>query len=779
MNTKTLEKLEFHKICEIVSDFAITYLGKNFANELSPMHHKKDIEKALHQTSEALTLLYRLGNIPIAEISDITISLKHLENSESLTAKQLLDLCNILQISQNLKTYLDPNVVAISDYPNLIHLFENLYSNPSIVKSIQTAILDENTIDDKASTELKNIRDKIRKKEQEIHTKLNSLLHSKYIQEPIVTIRNNRFVIPVKNEYRSHIKGFVHDTSTSGSTLFIEPIAIFDMNSEISNLHDDETIEIEKILMKLSSLFFDKIEDLSNTVNLIGLLDFIFAKAKFSKEFDCSEPIITDEKLIHLIDCYHPLLPRQTAIKNSIDLGQDFTSLIITGPNTGGKTVILKTVGLLILMGMSGLPIPAKNGSSIFIFDEIFADIGDEQSILDSLSTFSSHMTNIAFILKNATKNSLVLMDELGSGTDPIEGSSLAISILEYLHKTNILTVATTHYPELKNYALLTNGFENASVEFNLDTLCPTYRLLIGVPGRSNAFIISEKLGISKSIIQRAKEFIDEDTGNVEDLLNSIYEDRRTLEAEKSKIEAISHEIEALKSSYQANSEELKQKEAQILETAKIKARDILLEAKEDVNEIIKELEKQPNAKKSNALRNKLNEKIENLSVQKKSENLSKIIDKSTLKIGMEVEIPSLNQVGSVLSTVTKDDTVQVQIGNMKTYFKISEIVPLTQKSTQQKNISSSKKRDFKVSSISTEINVIGQNVEEACFVVDKYLDNCALNGLSSVRIVHGKGTGILKKGIQKFLKNHPHVKSFRLGTFGEGEDGVTVVELK
>lgn len=430
-------------------------------------------------------------------------------------------------------------------------------------------------------------------------------------------------------------------------------------------------------------------------------------------------------------------------------------------------------------MGMSGLPIPAKAGSSIYIFDEIFADIGDEQSIADSLSTFSSHITNIAFLLKNATQNSLVLVDELGSGTDPIEGSSLAISILEHLNKANILTIATTHYHEVKNYALVTNHFENASVAFDLDTLSPTYKLLIGVPGRSNAFVISQKLGICETIINRAKELINEDTGKLEDLLNSIYENTRIIEEEKSRIEATSREIELLKSSYQTNSDELKRKEVEILENAKIKAREILLDAKEEANEIIKNLQKQPNAKKSNDLRNELNQKIENLSIKKKDEKSLKAIEKSAVKIGMEVEIPSLGQIGTILSDVTKNDTVQVQIGNMKTYFKISEIVPTTKKSAPQKNIPSTKKHDFKVSRISPEINVIGQNVEEACFVVDKYLDNCVLNGLTNARIVHGKGTGILKNGIHKFLKKHPHVKSFRLGTFGEGEDGVTVVELK
>lgn len=777
MNQKSLEKLEFDKICKIVSDFAITYLGKNLANTLTPMSAKKDVAKAQAQTTEAVTLLYRLGNTPISEIADITICLNQLENSHSLTMKQLLDLAHILQVSQNLKTYLDSEIIEITDFPAIRNLFENLYSNLGLVKSVTTAILDENTMADDASPNLKNIRNNIRKKEQEIHTKLHSLLHSKYVQEPIVTMRNNRFVIPVKSEYRANVKGFVHDTSTSGSSLFIEPIAIFDINNEISNLHNEENLEMEKILMKLSSLFFEHTENLSNTTNLIGLLDFIFAKAKFSKEFDCTEPIINDEKLISLIDCYHPLISRKIAVKNTIELGKNFTSLIITGPNTGGKTVVLKTVGLLVLMGMSGLHIPAKSGSSIFLFDDVFADIGDEQSIADSLSTFSSHIKNIAYLLQNATPNSLVLVDELGSGTDPIEGSRLAISILEHLNHAQILTLATTHYHEIKNYALVTNGFENASVEFDFNTLSPTYKLLIGVPGRSNAFIISEKLGISEEIIARAREFMNEDTVNIEELLNTIYEDKRIAEEEKRKIETTSREIESLKNSYETDSEILKKKESEILENARIKAREILLSAKEDANFMIRELENRPDSQKANRLRNDLNEKIESLSSVKLEKNQPAVLEKSQIKPGLEIEIPSLHQVGIVLSEVTKNDTVQVQIGSLKTYFKISEIA--LAKSVSKKQVISSKKHDFKVSSLSPEINVIGQNVEEACFMIDKYLDNCVLNGLGSARIVHGKGTGVLKKGIHAFLKNHPHIKSFRLGTFGEGEDGVTVVELK
>jgi len=677
MNKKSLDKLEFYKICKIVADFAITYIGKNYANELTPFSQKKDIEKAQKQTSEALTLLYRLGSVPILDIADITVHLKKLENSQALSAKMLLELSNILQVSQNLKKYFSSEVINSEDFPNLINLFENLYSNPSIIREITNSILEDGSIDDNASSTLKSIRQNIYNKEAEIRKKLNSLLHSKYIQEPIITIRNNRFVVPVKNEYRSEVKGFVHDTSASGSTAFIEPIAIFDINNEINNLINSENIEIEKILQKLSSLFFNQTENMQNTVNIIGLLDFIFAKAKFSKDFDCTEPIINDEKFINLINCYHPLIPQNKAVKNSINLGKDFTSLIITGPNTGGKTVILKTVGLLNIMCMAGLHIPAKTGSSIFPFDEIFADIGDEQSIADSLSTFSSHITNIATILQKATQNSLILVDELGSGTDPIEGSSLAIALLEHWNKSNILTIATTHYHEIKNYALVTDGFENACVDFNFDTLSPTYKLLLGVPGRSNAFIISEKLGILESIINRAKEFIKKDTVSVEELLNSIYNDKSLIEEEKSKIDAVLCETEALKMKYQTNYDNLQKKASEIIENAKIKAREILLEAKEDANYIIKELENKASAKKSNDLRKNLNNKIDDLSIPKNATN-KKPIRKEDIQIGLNVKIPHLNQTGTIISNISKDNTVMVQIGIIKTAIKIDDLSILT-----------------------------------------------------------------------------------------------------
>ena len=781
MNLKTLEKLEFNKICDILKSYTLTYIGKNFAENLKPLTSKKEIEKAQKQTTEGSILLYRKGSIPMSGIEDITSHIKKLNSGLFLSIKQLLDLKKILNISSNLKDYFTSTEIDMSEFVNLEGLFNNLYINPSIEKELDKAIIDENTLSDDASTELKNIRKSIRSKEQEIRNKLNSFLNSKYVQENIITMRNGRFVIPVKNEHRQDVKGFIHDISSSGSTVFIEPISIFDLNNDLNNLRNEENIEIEKILQKLSSLFFNIIPSIENDVNLIGLIDFIFAKAKYSNSLDATEPIINDEKYINLLNAWHPLLNKNQAVKNDIPIGKDYNSLIITGPNTGGKTVTLKTAGILMLMAMSGLHITAKEGSSVYVADNIFADIGDDQSIADSLSTFSSHMTNIANILKEATENSFILIDELGSGTDPVEGSSLAISILEKLNSLNALTLSTTHYPEIKHFALVTDGFENASVEFNIETLSPTYKLLLGVPGTSNAFAISRKLGISEEIINRAKEFIDTDKINIEELLTNIYEDKRTIEFEKQKTLDYSKEIEKLKSSLEFDVSKLEKEQKEIINKAKDEARNILISAKEDANDIIKELEKSSSNKESNKLRNKLNEKIDDLSVIEKTNNSSKeSISIDSLTPGITVFVRKLNQEGTILS-VSKDKKIQVSLGLGKMYFDISdlELVKKSSSKKQTQNRDYSNRKEFKAKSISAEINVIGQNVDEACLEIDKYLDNCALSGLASIRIVHGKGTGALRSGIHSFLKAHPHVKSFRVGTFGEGEMGVTIVELK
>ena len=779
MNIKTLEKLEFNKICEILKKYVITYIGKNYAENLKPFNNQNEAIKAQKQTTEASTLLYRKGSIPISEIEDITSHIKKLNSNLFLNSKQLLDLSNILKVSRNLKNYFFSSDIPNIEFENLNGLFNNLYINPNIENTIFSSIIDENTIADDASSELKNIRKNIKNKEQEIKLKLSSYLQSKYIQEPVITMRSGRFVIPVKNEYRSEIKGFIHDISSSGSTVFIEPISVFDLNNDLNHLKNDENIEIEKILQKLSSLFFNITDFITNNVNLIGLIDFIFAKAKYSNSLNAIEPIISNKKIINLKMAWHPLIDKNTAIKNDISIGENYTSLIITGPNTGGKTVTLKTAGLLTLMAMSGLHITANEGSCVYFFDNIFADIGDEQSISDSLSTFSSHMTNIASILNEATENSFILLDELGSGTDPVEGANLAISILEKLYSLNTLTLSTTHYPELKHFALVTDCFENASVEFNLDTLSPTYKLLIGIPGTSNAFSISRKLGISEEIISRAKELMSSDKINIEDLLNNIYENKKIIETEKEKILEDSKKVQNLKNSLEEDYSKLQNTKKELVAKAKSEARDILLSAKEDANEIIKQIENSSNNKEINKLRNKLNEKINNLNVvNSKESNSNKKINLSDLKIGTEVFIKKINQTGTVIS-ISKDGKIQVQLSLGKMFFNIDELEISKISNKNNKTYSSSSKKDFKVKAVSSEINVIGQNIDEACFTIDKFLDNCALSSLNTVRIVHGKGTGALRTGIHKFLKNHPHVKSFRIGTFGEGETGVTIVELK
>ena len=533
----SLKKLEFNKILENVSNYCKTYIGKNYVSELRPSQDKENIQEMLNETSQGVILIQRNSTPPLGEIANITVYLKALESYGTLSIKALLEIQNILQMSANLKKYFEKDYLETSDFSAIEQYFIDLYVNPSIVATFAKSIVDEDTIADTASSKLQDIRRRERKIEQDIRSKLNGILHSstysKYMRENLVTIRNGRFVIPVKEEYRGAVKGFVHDMSSSGSTVFIEPIAVFDLNNELSNLHIEEELEIERILQNLSGLLYPYTTELENNVQLIGKLDFIFAKAHYSLNLHCTTPEINDEKFIDFKNARHPLIDPANVVPISVELGKDFSSLIITGPNTGGKTVTLKTIGLLSAMACSGLNIPAEEHSSFYIFDHIFADIGDEQSISESLSTFSSHMSNIVKITQTATSNSLILVDELGSGTDPLEGAHLAISILQYFTEMKCLTVATSHYQELKKYALVTPGFKNASVEFDIENLRPTYRLLIGIPGKSNAFAISRKLGLDENIIERASSMIDKETINLEDLLKNIYDSKSKIEDEK------------------------------------------------------------------------------------------------------------------------------------------------------------------------------------------------------------------------------------------------------
>ena len=540
----------------------------------------------------------------------------------------------------------------MSTYPILNNLFNALYSNKSIIDKINSCILDENTIDDNASSKLKSIRKNQKKLEQDIKNKLNNMIHSskysKYVQESIVTIRNDRFVIPIKEEYRSFIKGFIHDISNAGSTVFIEPTSIFEMNNELNSLKIEEELEIEQILLELSSLFSPYVDELKLDINLIGKLDFIFAKAKYSKKLKAITPHINKNKQINLIEARHPLIDTELVVPITVNLGKDFSTLLITGPNTGGKTVSMKTVGLLCSMACSGLNIPAKENSSIYVFDNIFADIGDDQSINNSLSTFSSHILNIVEITKCATTDSLILVDELGSGTDPIEGANLAISILDYFKNIGALTIATTHYQELKQYALVTNGFQNASVEFNVDTLTPTYKLLVGIPGKSNAFEISKNLGLDIKIIEDAKSHMSSEQTNIEELLKSIYDDKIEIEKEKQELEDKLKHISFLEKSLVKDNENLQRQEQELISNAKIKARNILLDAKEDATKIIKELTLLNNTdlKQADKLRNDLNSKIKDINISNNDSTSDKKsnLDIKDIKPNLEVFVKSLGK---------------------------------------------------------------------------------------------------------------------------------------
>lgn len=781
MNTNYLEKLEFYNILQILSTYCQTYIGKEKSLNLLPLSDKDSVKSALKETEEAVNLIYRSTMPSISEISNIEEYLITLTSSGSLSAKALLNLANIFKIAENLKSYFYKDYIDVSEYPILNTYFSNLYSNSSVTDKIFNCIIDENTISDNASNTLNKIRKNEKKLEQDIKDKLNTILHSssysKYIQENIVTIRNDRFVIPVKEEYRTNIKGFIHDISSTGSTVFIEPIAIFELNNELNNLKIEENLEIDKILQDLSKLFYPFIDNLNLDVETIGNIDFVFAKAKYSKVLKASTPLINESKEFNLINARHPLLNQESAVPISVSLGKDYSCLLITGPNTGGKTVTLKTIGLLTCMACSGLNIPADSKSSIFVFDKIFADIGDDQSIADSLSTFSSHILNIVDILNNSNENSLILVDELGSGTDPLEGANLAISILESFVNNGSLVVATTHYQELKKYALVKEGFENASVEFNLSTLSPTYRLLVGVPGKSNAFAISEKLGVNKKIIDRAKSLISNEEINFEELLKSIYNDKAQIEKEKNEIFQELETIKQLKKSLEKDNSDLKLQEKNIIINAKREARNILLDAKEEANEIIKKMNDESSNSKLNNLRNAINNKIKNITIEDEIIQNSQVIPKEKIKPNEKVFVAKLNQNGIVLSNISKSNEVQVQIGNIKMNINIKDL-SFPKEEPKKKTISSFSSVS-KSKSVSTELNIIGFTVDEAIPIVDKFLDDSYLAKLEIVRIVHGKGTGKLKNGVHQFLKTNPHVKTYRMGTYGEGEMGVTVVTLK
>ena len=745
MNIKYLEKLEYNLIKEKLASFCKTYLGKNKALRLEPDIYPNLVQRNLDETNAILELSNRLGKLPISNIDDLSETLKRIESQSSLTSLGLLQMLDVLMNSRELFAFYtkakEDNLLStdiLDDY------FLELYSNDSIEKRINNVIISENEISDNASPALNKIRKEKKNLEIDIRNRLNDIIHSntysKYIQDKVVTIRNGRFVIPVMNEYRSMIKGFIHDLSSSGQTVYIEPTAVFEANNRINELEIDEVREIERILEELSNLLFPIFGFLKQNIELISNIDFLNAKALLSDELDASKPIISD--FIFLKKARHPLIDKNKVVPISLYIGKidevkaDFSTLVITGPNTGGKTVTLKTVGLLVLMAQSGLNITCQEGSTIKVFDNVFADIGDDQSIAESLSTFSSHMTNIAYILSNMTQDSLVLVDELGSGTDPLEGANLAISLLEKFHEIGAFTLATTHYHEIKDFCYVTDGYYNCSLEFDLKTLKPTYNLLMGIPGKSNAFEISRKLGIPQDVILNAKSLMDKPAIDSEQLFKEIYDDRVEIAKEKIQIEKNLNQVTLLRKKVEdENNNKLKIEEEKI-ENAKIQARQILIDAKDEADKMIRELNKislsDNNKRQLENLRTKMNEKIN------KTE-------------GSKLDFSNLSLLNNKYKT--------------------------TQEKTSRKgNISLN---NTKAMTTSTEINIIGETVADGIEALDKYLDNCKMANLKIVRVVHGKGTGKLRQGVHDYLKKSKYVKSFRIASIGEGDYGVTIVELK
>lgn len=780
MNENYLNKLEYNRILDLLSKECLTYFGKDLCFKLRPIFNQAKVTKLLQETEQASILGIRKGGLPISSIPNIEIYIKNLESFNSLNSKGLLEIAKILKLSRELKDYFyKDDDFDLSSFPILDNYFSSLYNNFGIESKILSSILDEDIISDDASSKLALLRRNRRKLETEIKESLNNMIHSsfsKYIMEAIVTIRNDRYVIPVKEEFRGNVKGFIHDVSSSGSTVFIEPMNVFELNNKIANLKMEEAIEIEKILENLSALLSGITNEIDNNVRLIGHLDFIFAKAKLARKMNAILPKINNEKIINLYKARHPLIDSALVVPIDIEIGSKYNSLIITGPNTGGKTVSLKTVGLLTLMACSGLHIPASENSSIYVFDNVFADIGDEQSIQESLSTFSAHMINTINILNSATSNSLILLDELGSGTDPVEGASLATAILEHLNKLGSITIATTHYQEIKEFALVTDGFENASSEFDVENLKPTYKLLIGIPGKSNAFAISKKLGLSGEILEKAKYFLKEDAISIEELLKNIYDNKLEIENQKNEIAKNLNQVELLRKKLEQEVKERDDKYIKLAERAKLEAQNILISAKEDVNIAIKEIEEASkkwralneynfdelsdseianivrnlndySIKNVNNIRNSLNSSLN--SVYKEDLVVSNPqITKDMLKIGTKIRLSSINDVAIVSSLSGKSNKVQVQVGNAKMNVNVSDIIDIINNDLKRVTSVSNKKihnLTMKSKNVNTEINVIGQNVDEACFLIDKYLDDCSLAKLQAVRIVHGKGTGKLR----------------------------------
>ena len=789
MNYKSLTTLEYDKIIDRLVSFAASDKAKERLKKLVPMTDIHDINAALSETSDALSRVYAKGAVSFSGVHDVGASVKRLEIGSSLNTVELLHISSLLTAAARVKNYYEDTTDSLTGY---FHALEPL---TPLNTEIKRCILSEDEISDDASANLRSIRRQKVLAAERIHTELNKMLNSSSVrnclQDFVITSRSGRYCLPVKAEYKSQVPGMVHDQSATGSTLFIEPAAVVKLNNDIRELELKEQAEIEAILAELSAKASEFTDELLTDFQVLTTLDFIFAKAQMSKQYKCSCPVMNTNNYINIKKGRHPLIDPHKVVPIDIYLGKDFNLLIITGPNTGGKTVSLKTVGLLTLMAQSGLHIPALDHSELAVFDNVFADIGDEQSIEQSLSTFSSHMTNTVSILKEADAHSLILFDEIGAGTDPTEGAALAISILNDLHKRGITTMATTHYSEIKVYALTTDGVENACCEFDVESLRPTYRLLIGIPGKSNAFAISKKLGLPDYIIKDASARMDADDVQFEDLLSDLEHSRITIEKERAEINAYKQEIQQLKDELKTKSDRLDERRDKILRKANEEAAAILKDAKEYADQTIKTMNKHGMTvkeleKQRSAIRDKMNKRQEKLSVQAAKPKAHKAHDISEFKVGTHVRVLSMNLIGTVTAPPSPKGEITVQMGSLSTKTKINNLEilvgykdPEEAKKAPKGAGGSGKIKMSKAASISHEINLLGLTVDEAVAKLDKYLDDAYISRIPQVRIVHGKGTGALRNGVTAYLRGVPYIKSFHLGEIGEGDTGVTIVDFK
>ena len=789
MNQKALKTLEFDKIIHILTAHAASEGAKEMCRKLVPYDNINDVERAQRETADALRRVYRKGSVSFGGIRDIRGSLKRLEIGGILGMGELLQIMSLLETAGKIRQY-GQREADDTSRDSLDESFEFLDPVPTLASEIRRCILADDEMADDASSALLQIRRSMRQMNDKVHNTLNSMVNGSarsYLQDPVVTMRDGRYCLPVKAEHRSQVPGMIHDQSSTGSTLFIEPMAGIKLNNDFKELLMKEQQEIEKILSVLSEKAAAVAEILAEDYRILTALDFIFARAMMAKDMKATRPIFNTDRQIHIKDGRHPLLDPKKAVPITVRLGDDFDLLIITGPNTGGKTVSLKTVGLFTLMGQAGLHIPAFEGSRLAVFDQVYADIGDEQSIEQSLSTFSSHMTTIVSILKEVTLNSLVLFDELGAGTDPTEGAALATSILDHLHRQGIRAMATTHYSELKVYALSTEGVENACCEFDVESLRPTYRLLIGIPGKSNAFAISSRLGLEDFLIEDAKKRINAQDVSFEDMMAELQDSRVKLLNEQEEITRYKSEIRTLRDALQKKQDRIDERKEKILSDAAAQANAILQEAKDYADETMKNFHKFGKAsisvKDMEAERARLREKIkENDSrTAKAAPKPKKKLKAAALHIGDRVRVLSLNLEGTVSTLPNPKGDLFVQMGILRSQVNINDLEYIGEAENLQKGMTTGggKLRMSKSAAVSTEINLIGMTVDEAIAHLDKYLDDAYLAHVPSVRIVHGKGTGALRTAVHQYLKRYKHVKSFRLGTFGEGDAGVTIAEFK